>query len=138
MNIIKSFGCLLIALLAGFSSVASADLLFQGTRVQTTHWQNFSHAVARASSVQARSIRATAVRVNYAKQTPDNSNVIVVRRHATYWVEPVHGHGRIRITVPVEFYMSSWDVKALERELERLGIKVKPKPVPRPGPVMSG
>jgi len=79
-----------------------------------------------------------AIRVGYSRQSPADSHMIVVRRHSTYWVEPVRGQGRIRITVPIEFYLSSWDVKALERELERLGIKVRPKPVPKPKPVVSG
>jgi len=123
MRIFKSFGYLLTVLLVGFSSAASADWLLQTTQIQTTHWQSFSQG---------------AIRVGYSRQSPADSHMIVVRRHSTYWVEPVRGQGRIRITVPIEFYLSSWDVKALERELERLGIKVRPKPVPKPKPVVSG
>ena len=39
----------------------------------------------------------------------------------------------IRITLPYSATAGGWDVKSLERELQRLGIKVKPKPsIPRP------
>ena len=39
----------------------------------------------------------------------------------------------IRITLPIIATAGGWDVKSLERELQRLGIKVKPKPsIPRP------
>lgn len=83
--------------------------------------------------------QGAAVRVGYArhKLVPGkNPNVVVVNKVATYWVSQPHRHGRIRITVPVRYYLSSWDVQALERELERLGIKVKPRPMPpKPGPV---
>ncbi len=133
MRILKSFGCLLTALLIGFSSGASADWLFRTTQFQNTHWQNVTYGAIRPIAIQP-----SAIQVGYSKQLPADSHMIVVRRHATYWVKPVHGQGRIRITAPMEFYLSSWDVKALERELERLGIKVKPKPVPRPKPVVSG
>ena len=68
--------------------------------------------------------------------------VVVVNKLTTYWVKPAFGTGRIRITVPIQYYLTSWDVKALERELERLGVKIKPKPVtkpgPKPGPVVAG
>lgn len=134
MRILKSFGYLLTALLIGFSSGASADWLFRTTQIQNTHWQNVTYGAIRPIAIQPGGV----IQVGYSKQLPADSHMIVVRRHATYWVKPVHGQGRIRITVPMEFYLSSWDVKALERELERLGIKVKPKPVPRPKPVVSG
>jgi len=123
MRIYNLFGCLLAALLFGFSSSVSADVLPGAAESGAITWQKYGFG---------------AVRVAYSKQVPEDVPVVVVRRHKTYWVKPVHGQGRIRITVPVEFYLSSWDVKALERELERLGIKVKPKPVPRPKPVVSG
>ena len=118
MRIFKSIGCLLVVLLAAFSTVSNANT----TRIQIINWQYAPPA---------------ALRVGYVSRVPD-ANMIVVRKHTTYWVTPGYGQGRIRITVPVDFYLSSWDVKALERELERLGIKVKPKPVPKPGPVLSG
>jgi len=67
---------------------------------------------------------------------------VLVSRFATYWLESASGQGRIRITVPLQFYLASWDVGALERELERLGVKLKPKPrkkpLPKPGTVISG
>ncbi len=44
----------------------------------------------------------------------------------------------VTITVP-GYVAGGWDVRALQRELERLGVKVKPKPVtPKPGPQVSG
>jgi len=65
--------------------------------------------------------------------------VVVVNKLKTYWVKAPYSEGRIRITVPVRYYLSSWDVKALEAELERLGVKVKPRPTPpKPSGLISG
>ena len=36
----------------------------------------------------------------------------------------------IRITLPHSAAGGGWDVRSLERELERLGVKIKPKPIP--------
>jgi hypothetical protein len=45
----------------------------------------------------------------------------------------------VRITLPYSAASGGWDVRSLERELERLGVKVKPKPTaPRPTPQLSG
>lgn len=44
------------------------------------------------------------------------------RGHVPVWLEEV------RVTVPRQYIANSWDVLSLQRELERLGIKVKPKP----------
>lgn len=50
----------------------------------------------------------------------------------------------IRITLPHSAAGGGWDVRSLERELERLGVKVKPKPtiqkpaLPRPSTQLSG
>jgi len=53
----------------------------------------------------------------------------------------------VRISVPGELLLSGWDVKALQRELERLGVRTKPRPAatpsdvgqaPRSGPVRAG
>ena len=45
----------------------------------------------------------------------------------------------VRITLPYSAAASGWDVRSLERELERLGIKVKPKPsAPRPPQQLRG
>ena len=56
-----------------------------------------------------------------------------------YRGRPAHGQSQgfflqeIRITLPIIATAGGWDVKSLERELQRLGIKVKPKPsIPRP------
>lgn len=58
-----------------------------------------------------------------------------------------HGSGQwqrvllqeVRITLPYSAATGGWDVRSLERELERLGVKVKPKPTaPRPTPQLSG
>ena len=56
-----------------------------------------------------------------------------------YRGRPAHGQSQgfflqeIRITLPIIAAAGGWDVKSLERELQRLGIKVKPKPsIPRP------
>lgn len=44
-----------------------------------------------------------------------------------FWLEEVH------VTFPRLYIAGSWDVQALQRELERLGIKIKPKPAtPKP------
>jgi len=65
--------------------------------------------------------------------------VVVVNKLKTYWLKAPYSDSRIRITVPVRYYLSSWDVKALELELERLGVKVKPRPVPpKPAGLISG
>ncbi len=47
----------------------------------------------------------------------------------------------VSVRIPHYRFSMGWDVKALERELERLGIKVKPPlgvPQPRPAPPVSG
>lgn len=47
----------------------------------------------------------------------------------------------ISITLPYHRFSMGWDVRALERELERLGVKVKPKPgsaKPLPAPQAPG
>jgi len=47
----------------------------------------------------------------------------------------------ISVRVPHPRFSMGWDVKALERELERLGVKVKPPagvPAPRPAPPVTG
>ena len=131
MRMFTSLGCLLFALLACFSTGATADIL-----IETGNWQNVSPKTV-LTNVRANYLEDM-IHVSYSKQIPEDSQVFVVRRHSTYWIKPAYGQGRVRITVPVEFYLSSWDVKALERELQRLGIKVKPRPVPRPKPVVSG
>ncbi len=129
MRIFKSFRFLLFALLTCVSTGASADLL-----VRSGHWQHVAPGVVVSGH------QGGLIRVGYSKHAPESidPHVIVVRRHATYWLKSAYGQGRVRVTVPVEYYLSSWDVKALERELERLGIKVKPRPVPKPKPVVSG
>jgi len=129
MKLINYFAFLLFAAMAGVSSIATAD---QVVRV----WQPVSYSEQGGYGENGSGF----IRVAYSKRAPDATaaKIIVVRKLATYWVKPFHGNGRIRITVPMQFYLSSWDVKALERELERLGVKGKPKPVPRPKPVISG
>lgn len=63
---------------------------------------------------------------------------VELNRHGVNYFPEFH-HSRVRIRVPVRYYLSSWDVKALERELERLGVKVKPKPAPpKPALTISG
>lgn len=55
------------------------------------------------------------------------------RAGTSMWLE------QVRITVPRQHLANTWDVHSLQKELERLGIKVKPKPqVPRPAPQISG
>ncbi len=72
----------------------------------------------------------------------DRNKIIVFNRYATYWFQPADGAARYSITVPFNLTIASWDVTALEKELERLGVKVKPKPgtkpSPKPGVVISG
>ena len=54
-------------------------------------------------------------------------------RQPSVWVQEV------RMTFPRHYLTNSWDVNSLERELERLGIKVKPKPSgPKPTQQLSG
>ena len=70
--------------------------------------------------------------------------LIMVNTLSTYYLSPPYGpspygHQRIRVTLPQQYFLSSWDVRALERELERLGIKIKPKPAPpKPTVTLSG
>jgi len=80
------------------------------------------------------------IRVSYGRIAEDRRDfVVVVNKLKTYWVKAPYSDNRIRITVPVRYYLSSWDVKALELELERLGVKVKPRPVPpKPAGLISG
>ena len=80
------------------------------------------------------------LRVAFTQSVPDDyPNVVVVDRLTTYWINSPLGAGKIRVTMPVRYYLASWDVEALERELERLGVKVKPKPAPpKPTTVITG
>ena len=70
--------------------------------------------------------------------------LIMVNTLSTYYLSSPYGpspygHQRIRVTLPQQYFLSSWDVRALERELERLGIKIKPKPAPpKPTVTLSG
>jgi len=68
-------------------------------------------------------------------------HVLVVESTRSYWMRAPNSHSSdqlIRVTVPMRIYLSSWDVGALEQELERLGVKIKPKPVPPKPGVYSG
>jgi len=68
-------------------------------------------------------------------------HVVVVESTRSYWVHAPNrfaSNRLIRVTVPTRIYLSSWDVGALEQELERLGVKVKPKPVPPKPGIYSG
>ena len=61
----------------------------------------------------------------------------VVTRQSTrpvkVWFEEV------TLTIPRQYLSSSWDVLSLQKELERLGIKIKPKPsAPKPTTQLSG
>lgn len=69
-------------------------------------------------------------------------NVVMIghrlRRHidsarSTLWLEEV------RVSVPLQHLTNAWDVRSLQKELERLGIKIKPKPTsPKPTQSISG
>ncbi len=49
---------------------------------------------------------------------------------ASMWLE------QVRVTVPRQHTATAWDVNALQKELERLGIKIKPKPAaPKPSQI---
>ncbi len=110
------FKCLKFLLIAGMLS-----LPMQGA---------FAHEPG-GSSIHVIQYSGTNIRVSLPQESTATGNqLLVVDKLATYWVTPPYGSGRIRITVPVRYYLTSWDVQALERELERLGIKVKPKPKP--------
>ena len=45
----------------------------------------------------------------------------------------------VTLTIPRQYLSGSWDVNSLQRELERLGVKIKPKPTaPKPTTQFSG
>lgn len=140
MNLFKSINVVLFFILYCITSVASADVVIYSEGSQHKLYLSGGTAVTvrYSSGLSARS----APDGRSAKINNDGDQVIVVNKLATYWVKPAYGSGRIRVTVPIKFYLTSWDVKALEKELERLGVKVKPKPLskpgPKPGPVISG
>lgn len=136
----RLFGSALVFLLVMFAQAASADVVVYADGPQ--HKLYLSGGV----TLQVRysdelSVTAAPDGWQSGKQAK-HDQVIVVERLATYWIKPAYGAGKIRVTVPMTFYLTSWDVRALERELERLGVKVKPKPsikpAPKPGPVISG
>lgn len=55
------------------------------------------------------------------------------QRQPSFWLQ------EIRVTFPRHYLANSWDVQSLQRELERLGIKIKPKPAePKPTQQLSG
>ncbi len=140
MNLYKSINVVLFFILCGITSVAGADVVIytEGSQHKlylsggTTLTVRFSNGLPAHIASDGWDANANA----------DGNQVVVVNKLATYWVKPAYGSGRIRVTVPIQFYLTSWDVKALEKELERLGVKVKPKPLskpgPKPGPVISG
>lgn len=68
------------------------------------------------SKIQVRGARLVLVGHRLVSQGVNSKGVIPV------WLEEV------RLTIPGEIVANSWDVLSLQRELERLGIKVKPKP----------
>ncbi len=69
------------------------------------------------SKIQSRGAQLVLVGHRLVSQGVNSKGVIPV------WLEEV------RLTLPGDFLANSWDVLSLQRELERLGIKVKPKPV---------
>lgn len=103
---------------------------------------------------QSESVGGKVVRYQSSTATANPQIVFVVDKLGTFQVrspvehKPRHRVGnyfpefyrsRVWVRVPVRYYLSSWDVKALERELERLGVKVKPKPAPpKPVSIISG
>jgi len=131
MNLIKSKLFLLFVFFCSLSSLASADVIVYS---EENHYGRYWH-------------NGTMVKVGYSSRSSHSLAGItpINRQPVTYraeWVKSAHGNTSIRITVPVPIYLASWDVRALEKELERLGVKVKSKPenkpVPKPGPVISG
>lgn len=140
----------LFVFLCSFSSLASANIIVYPEETRSDrYWYGGTTFRAAWSKRSSQSFAVlTPIITPTVKRSAHNAghravdNLIVVNRLATWWVKPAYGIGRIRITVPFPIYLASWDVKALERELERLGVKVKSKPVnkpvPKPGPVISG
>jgi len=131
--------CFVLGILGLFSATASAGHIVVDERiVQWPAGSQWPGTVVHVTQVQ---------RVGMAEQSGSKQlqlfprqalpklrpKMLVVNRIST-WVDSPDGSGsgfgRLRITVPIRYYLASWDVKALERELERLGIKVKPRPVP--------
>ena len=84
--------------------------------------------------------RQHALKISHISWSPEQVVVIghrLVRQqtgpHASMWLEEV------RVTVPRDHLATNVDVNALQRELERLGIKLKPKPAaPRPTGQIAG
>jgi len=127
VKLLVSLRLAVLALLCSISTLAAADTVVYPEKHQSSlRW--FGGSLVPASYPQMNSHHG--------------DGTVLVSRFATYWLESSSGQGRIRITVPLQFYLASWDVGALERELERLGVKLKPKPrkkpLPKPGTVISG
>lgn len=70
-------------------------------------------------------------------QVSEEQVKIIGHRLISDWIpgqlQPAFWLEEIRVTFPRHYIAGSWDVQALQRELERLGIKIKPKPAePKP------
>jgi len=86
-------------------------------------------------------VKGSMLRVSIKRSKVVAPHVVVVESTRSYWVHAPNrfaSNRLVRVTVPMRIYLSSWDVGALEQELERLGVKVKPKPVPPKPGVYSG
>jgi hypothetical protein len=81
----------------------------------------------RLELVGHRMVRSAVPRASHS-DTPGVHNSAV-----RVWLEEV------TLTIPRHYLTSAWDVVSLEKELERLGIKIKPKPTaPKPTSAISG
>jgi hypothetical protein len=153
-NLILRFTTGLAGLLAGCLLLSGAAVAHQRPAVERSvviqrvevpadqHLQLLRH-LALQQEVQAvkAAVQQHSMKISRISWSPEQVVVVGHRlvqqreqgRRPSMWLE------QVRVTVPRKMLASTWDVNSLQKELERLGIKVKPRPTaPKPSGQLAG
>ena len=122
-------------------SVAPAEVEIHVTATQSLHRRlvRIPAALMDRLAVEAMPVghhRGQSIQLKRIQVSEDQVK-IVGHRLISDWIpghlQPAFWLEEVRVTFPRHYIAGSWDVQALQRELERLGIKIKPKPAaPKP------
>ena len=122
-------------------SVAPAEVEIHVTATQSLHRRlvRIPAALMDRLAVEAMPVghhRGQSIQLKRIQVSEDEVK-IVGHRLISDWIpghlQPAFWFEEVRVTFPRHYIAGSWDVQALQRELERLGIKIKPKPAaPKP------
>lgn len=154
MKILKHSWIILVTLVAGFDMAIAETIIEDATPqqisvddVHSIEMRSVEIPAFVASRLAAQNVKVGHHDVGVLQvktiQLRGDHVVVVGQRLVSKWVKQQRSPSlwlqEVRVTFPRVHLANSWDVQALQRELERLGIKIKPKPsVPRPTPQLSG